>query len=161
MSRPPRKLRKEFRGLRRTRGVAAVEFVITVPILLFVMLAVAELGRAFVHYDTLSYSIRNSARYVTENAIAGTSGVVHITADVAQRAQNLAVYGNAAGAGSPVLPGFNTGQVSVLDAGDGNIEVIASYPYHPMIGNVLPLFGGGSQSLLFTFQVSATMRAIS
>ena len=62
---------RDLPAARRSRGMAAVEFVITVPLLLLVMLVVVELGRAFVQYDTLSYSVRNSARFVTENAIDG------------------------------------------------------------------------------------------
>jgi Flp pilus assembly protein TadG len=161
MSRSITSQRHEPRGPQRSRGTAAVEFVIAMPVLIVLMLAAAELGRVFVQYDTLSYSIRDSARFVTENAIDGTTGVVNITGDVVTQARNLAVYGNTAGAGSPALPGFSTGQVSVVDAGNGNIEVSAAYPYQPMIGNALPRLGGGSTSTLFMLRVSVTMRAIS
>ena len=41
MSRIINTFRREFRGPRRSAGVAAVEFVISVPLLIFVMLAVA------------------------------------------------------------------------------------------------------------------------
>jgi Flp pilus assembly protein TadG len=153
-------LRREFCSPRRSAGVAAVEFVIAVPILIFVLLAIAELGRAFVQYDTLSYSIRNSARYVSENAIVGTTGVVDVSGAVAA-AQNLAVYGTPGGGGTPVLPGFATGHVSVSNAGGGNIEVIASYPYQPLIGSALPMFRGGAEPTTFNMRISVIMRAIS
>jgi Flp pilus assembly protein TadG len=153
-------LRGEFRGARRSAGVAAVEFVIAVPILIFVLLAIAELGRAFVQYDTLSYSIRNSARFVSENAIVGTTGVVDVSGAVAA-ARNLAVYGTPGGGGQPVLPGFAVGHVSVMNAGGGNIEVNAAYPYQPLIGSALPMFRGGSESTTFTMRISVIMRAIS
>ena len=78
MTRPFTGTRRDFRGPRPARGVAAVEFVITVPILILLMLAVFEFGRAWVRYDTLSYTVRSSARFVSEYAIAGTSGVVNI-----------------------------------------------------------------------------------
>ena len=45
---------REVGGPRRARGLAAVEFVVLAPFMLFLMLAGAELGRAFVHYQTLS-----------------------------------------------------------------------------------------------------------
>lgn len=153
-------LQREFRGPRRSAGVAAVEFVIAVPILIFVMLAIAELGRAFVQYDTLSYSIRNSARYVSENSIVGTTGVVDVSGAVAG-ARNLAVYGTPGGGGQPVLPGFTTGHVSVLNAGGGNIEVVATYPYQPLIGSALPMFRGGAEPTAFNMRISVIMRAIS
>jgi len=155
-----------FRGSpKRSRGVAAVEFAITAPLLIFVMLAAAEVGRAFVQYDTLSYSIRNSARFVTENVIAGDTGVVSLSSAVTSQARNLAVYGNVTGPGGgrAILPGFLTSQVTVVDAGNNNIRVTAAYPYQPMLGAVLPTFGFGSGSipLGFTMRIAVTMRAIS
>jgi Flp pilus assembly protein TadG len=147
----------------RSRGVAAVEFVITAPLLIFVMLAGAELGRAFVHYDTLSYSIRNSARFVTEHAIDGTTGVVSLSGAVIAQARNLAVYGNVAGAGQAVLPNYQVGHVTVANAGNDNIRVTAVYPYQPMLGAALGTFGigGGSIPLAFPLRIDITMRAIS
>ena len=144
--------RREPHDPRRSRGLAAVEFVITIPVLLLVMLAVAELGRAFVQYDTLSYSIRNSARFVSENAIEGTTGVVNISETVATQARNLAVFGNEGGTGDAALPGFTPGQVEVVNAGNNNVEVRAAYPYQPMIGTILPVF---------PMRITVTMRAIS
>ena len=153
--------RQEFRGSRGAAGVAAVEFVIAVPLLIFVALAVAELGRAFVQYDKLSYAVRSSARYVSENAIDYKTGEVMISELVAGRARNLAVYGTTSGGGTPGLPGFKPGHVSVLRAGENDIEVTATYPYQPLIGTALPLFGGDSAATLFTMKIAVVMRAIS
>ena len=141
---------RQLRGPRLSRGLAAVEFVIAVPVLLLVALAVAELGRAFVQYDTLSYSVRNGVRFLSENAVAG--GVVDVSGAEMQ-AQNLVVYGNVAGTGDPVLPGFAVGEVEVVPAGNNRIEVRATYDYQPLIGMaVLPT--------LLTMRVVVTMRAI-
>jgi Flp pilus assembly protein TadG len=165
MTRPSAVRRQDHWGPHGSRGVAAVEFAITAPLLIFVMLATAEVGRAFVHYDTLSYSIRNSARFVTEHAINGTTGVVEISGPVTTQAKNLAVYGNVTGpgGGKAILPGFLTSQVTVVGAGNDNIRVTAAYPYQPMLGAVLPTFGFGSGSipLGFTMRIAVTMRAIS
>jgi Flp pilus assembly protein TadG len=161
MTRSAISLRQRSAGRRRSRGVAAVEFMIMAPVLFLVGLMAVELGRAFVQYDTLSYSVRNAARFVTVNAIEGTTGVVNITPAVAAQARNLAVYGNAAGAGNPRLPGFRTNQVTVVDAGGSNIEVTAAYPYQPIIGAVLPVFGSEPVPLTFTMRIALTMRAIS
>jgi len=150
-------------GPHGSRGVAAVEFAITAPLLILVMLATAEVGRAFVHYDTLSYSIRNSARFVTEHAINGTTGVIDISAPVIVQARNLAVFGNIAGTGRAKLPNYQTSQVAVTNAGNDNIRVTATYPYQSMLGAVLPTFGLGSGSIPLTFnlRIAVTMRAIS
>jgi Flp pilus assembly protein TadG len=154
---------RERRGPRRERGLAAVEFVITAPLLLFLLLAGAELGRAFVQYATLSYSVRQSARFVSENAIAGTTGVVTISALTVARARNLAVYGNILGTGTAQLPSYAPNHVQVVNAGGDNIRVTATYPYQPMVGPVLPSFGLGSGSapLAFNMQIAVTLRAIS
>jgi len=147
---------------RRCRGVAAVEFVITAPLLIFLMLAAAEVGRAFVHYDRLSYSIRSSARFVSENAIEGTTGVVSLSGSMIAEARCLAVHGNVACSGDRVLPNFQTRHVTVASAGNDNIRVTASYPYQSMLGAVLPTFGlgGGSIPLAFNMRIVVTMRAI-
>jgi Flp pilus assembly protein TadG len=152
-----------FRSPRGQRGLAAVEFVVTAPFILLLLLGGAEVGRAFVHYATLSYSVRESARYISEHAINGTTGVVALTAINMDRAKNLAVYGNVLGLGTPKLPSYQTAHVQVQDAGGDNVRVTATYPYQPMLGPVLPGFGFGTGSvpLNFDMQVSVTLRAIS
>ncbi len=100
---------------------------------------------------------------MSENAIVGTTGVVSLTATVITQAQNLAVYGNVAGTGNPKLPEYLPSHVTVVDAGNNNIRVSASYPYQPMLGQVLPtiVLGSGPISQNFSMQVAVTMRAIS
>jgi Flp pilus assembly protein TadG len=154
---------REPRGPRRSRGIAVVEFVITAPFLLLLLLAGAELGRAFVQYATLSHSIRDSARFVSDNAINGTTGVVDLDNVVITQARNLAVYGNIAGTGNAKLPNYQPAHVQVINAGNSNIRVTASYPYQPMLGITLPTIvaGTGPISQAFNMQVAVTMRAIS
>ncbi len=161
MSRFIQPWRREFRDRRRSAGIAAVEFVIAAPILIVVLLAVAELGRAFIQYERLSYAVRDSARFVSENAIEGTTGVVYLSDAVIGQAKNLVLYGTVTAGSTPLLPGLSASHVTVLDAGGNNIEVIATYPYQPMIGGALPLFGRDSLGTRFPLQISVTMRAIS
>jgi hypothetical protein len=125
------------------------------------LLACAELGRAFIHYSTLSYTIREAARFVSTDSINGTTGVVQLDAAMITQAKNLAVYGNVGGTGAPRLPSYQAGHVAVQNAGGGNIRVVATYPYQPMLGATLPTFGQGSVTLNFNMVVAATMRAIS
>ena len=153
----------EFQGPRRSRGLAAVEFVVTAPFVLLLLFGGAELGRAFVHYQTLSYAIRDAARFVSEHSINGTTGVVLISGATITEARNLAVYGNTAGTGNAKLPNYQTGQVQITNAGGDNIQVTATYPYQSMLSR-LPKFGfqgGGSVPLTFNMQIAVTMRAIS
>jgi Flp pilus assembly protein TadG len=144
------------------RGLAAVEFVICAPLLLLMVLGCAELGRAFIQYATLTYTVRDAARFVTMNSINGTTGVVQLSNATITQTKNLAVYGNVGGTGSPRLPQFQASHVAVVNAGGGNVRVTATYPYRPMIGPVLPRFGQGTSGPLnFNMVIAATMRAIS
>ncbi len=150
-------------GPSQARGIATVEFVATAPFLLLLLLGGAEVGRAFIHYAHLTYSVRESARYVSENSINGTTGVVSISGTTLARARNLVVFGNVQGTGSPKLPNFQVNQVQVVNAGGDNIRVTVAYPYQPMLGPVMPDvgYGSGSFPLTFNLQVAVTMRAIS
>jgi len=150
-----------MRGARRQRGVAVVEFVVTAPLVLLLVLGCAEVGRAFVHYATLTYSVRDAVRFATEKVFNGTTQVVLLTNAKITETKNLAVYGNVGGTGTARLPNYQIGQVAVEDAGNSNVRVTATYPYQPMIGPILPGFGSGSVALNFNMQVAVTMRAIS
>jgi hypothetical protein len=157
------RLRREFHGLNRARGIATVEFVVCAPFLLLLMLTATEVGRAFIHYQTLTYSVRQGARYLSEHSIDGTTGVVSLSPTTIQEARNLAVYGNILGTGSPKLPNYQATQLQIVDAGGGNVRITATYPYQPMLGSVMPTvgFGRGTFALAFNMQTAVTLRAIS
>ena len=154
------KNRKRNRIGDRQSGIAIIEFTIVLPVMLFLILIVAEFGRAFMYYNTLTRAVRDSARYVSANALKGQSQVVEIDADLRQAAQNLVDYGTVTGNGARVLPDGTTGNVTVLDEGDGVISVIATYPYTPMLGTVLPNFRNGGVATAFSMRAQVTMEAI-
>jgi len=144
------------------RGVAVVEFTIALPLLMFLFLAVSEIGRAFLQYNSLTRAVRDSARLVSTRAFAGQSGVVSLDPAVVTAARNLVAYGNPQGAGPALLPGLAPGNVTVRDAGGNNIAVSVTYNYQPMIGTALPnLLGGGAIATTFTLSAEVIMRAIS
>jgi Flp pilus assembly protein TadG len=153
----------ELQGMNRARGIATVEFVICAPFLLLLLLGVTEIGRAFIHYQTLTYAVRQGARYLSEHSIDGTTGVVSLTPTTIAEARNLAVYGNVLGTGSPKLPNFQATQLQIENTGGGNVRITATYPYQPMLGSSMPTFGFGSGSvgLAFNMQTAVTLRAIS
>lgn len=144
------------------RGLALVETAITLPFLLFVMLAAAELSNAFIEHTSLTKAVRDGARWAAEEAIGG-AGVFALTEDVKDEARNLVVYGNRLGTGTPLISGLSTDDVNVAvrPAGSSNIEVTVNYPYSGILGPVLPTFGYGSDiSLLFNLNATVTMRAL-
>lgn len=149
-------------GRSAQRGVAVVEFTIALPLLMFLFLAISELGRAFLHYNSLTRAVRDSARMVASQALAGQTGTVSLDATVVTSARNLVVYGNPQGTGPTLLPGLVPGNVTVRDAGSNNIAVSVIYRYRPMIGTALPnLLGTGSLATTFSLSSEVIMRAIS
>jgi hypothetical protein len=155
-------LRNESRNSGRQSGIAMVELVIVLPVLLFMFLATAELGRVLFQYNTLTKSVRYGARHAAQFALLGTTGVVNITNQLEDDVDNLVVHANIGGSGATLLPGLSAGDVTVIDAGGGDIQVSASYTYQPMIGPVLPDFdlAGGGVPLTFTLQATVQMRAL-
>ena len=147
---------------KKQRGLAMVEMVIVTPLLLLLVLGVAELGKAFVEYNTLNKHVRDAARYVAGRALLGTTGTILITQDIRDTASNLVVYGNVLGTGSPTLSQLSTGQITVDPAGNNMITVQANYPYQPIMGPILLSFGlgDGETSLEFNLTASVTMRAL-
>ena len=70
-------------------------------------------------------------------------------------------YGNTFGAGVPLLPGLTSADVTVVNAGGGNVSVTASYPYNPIFGFVPRFSFGGSVNVSgVNLQSSVTMRAL-
>ena len=147
--------------LTHQRGLALVETAITLPFLLFVMLAATEITNAFVQQTTLTKAVRDGARWAAEEAIDGTD-TLDLTAALQDEVRNLVVYGNRSGAGTAVIDGLTVNDVTVTRLGtSNNIEVTVNYPYSGIFGSVLPSFGYGSDiSLLFNLNATATMRAL-
>lgn len=148
----------------RQKGVAVVEFTIVLPILLVLILVVAELGRAFLQFNALTRAVRDSAKYVSANAINGTTGVVDVsaTAPVYSEAQHLVVFGHVGNSGTPLLPGLVPGNVTIANpGGTTDITVNVSYTYQPMLGAVLPgLFYGTDLATNYPLQAQVTMKAL-
>lgn len=84
------------------RGVAIVEFALILPMLLVMTFITTEFGRALYQYNSVAKSVRDAARYLSQQT-PGTR---------ATEAANLVVYGNTAGTGAPVAAGLTTGNVA-------------------------------------------------
>ncbi|MGR6035581.1 MAG: TadE/TadG family type IV pilus assembly protein [Candidatus Nitrosoglobus sp.] len=142
------------------RGLAMTEFVIVLPVMLLLMLATAELGRAFYQYNILTKAVRDGARYLASNAIQGTTGVINISGAQAAT-KNLVVYGNTTGNGSPLLEGWSTSDVTTVEAVDTtHVRVEAQYKFKPIFSKI-PTFGFGKDiNLGMTFRASVIMRAL-
>jgi Flp pilus assembly protein TadG len=138
-----------------------VEFAISAPILLMLMIGVAEFGQALWQYNKLTKSVEDGARYVAGRALNGSTGLVSLTAALQAEGRNLVAHGNVFGAGPAVLPGLTSGNVTVANGGVGDITVTAAYPYTPIFGFVPKFFYGPSANASgITLTAAVTMRAL-
>lgn len=145
----------------RQRGTALVETIIVSPLLLFLILATAEITNAFVDHNTVSKSVRSAARYVASNSLLGTTGTVYLPDTLITETRNLIIYGNVAGSGTPRVRGLASADVQVVPLADNNIQVTASYLYTGLLGSTLPALGLGSDiDLGVTLQATVTMKAL-
>jgi hypothetical protein len=146
----------------RERGLAAVEFAIILPLVLLIMLATAELGRALYQYNTLTKAVRDGARYLSGVAIVGGTGAIDLTATKLTNTRNLVVYGNISGAGTALLPGLAPAQITIPDPPPDplHVRVQATYAYQPIFAT-LPGFGLMSDvSANWNLTAASTMRAL-
>lgn len=155
----------------KMRGTAIVEFAIFLLPMLLLALGVAEYGRAMYQYNTLTKSVRDSARLLSQFNPADAGYPV---AD----AKCLAVYGNTSCTGSPLASGLTTAMVQVCDqensaacpgntyanvaTGHGTINLvevkITGYQFDFAL-NPLSLFGDTATTIPFG-NIHATMRQI-
>ncbi len=146
---------------RRERGLAAVEAAIVLPVVIFLMLATAELGRAFYQYSTLVKAARNGVRYLANEAAVGDTRVIDLTAEKISSTRNLVVFGNMDGDGSPVIETFSTDDVTVSSPDPDYVEVEIAFDYQPLFASLPGLTGGADIDMtLITLSVSTSMRAL-
>jgi Flp pilus assembly protein TadG len=156
----------DFTGLHQ-RGFALVEFVITAPVLLLIMFASFEFSNFLQEYSRLNDAVNNAASWASIQALQGSDGVLATGAawtTLVSQTQNMVVYGNASGTGSPVLPSLTTSEVTVqqnVTAINNTVTVSVAYPYISLFGGTsMPNFMGGSLSTTYTLSIFATMEAI-
>lgn len=121
---------------KKERGSTLVEFAIAVTVFVTAMFAVLEFGRALWVHNALADAARRGARYA----------VLHSAGDAAS-VKNIVVYGDAAGAGQPMLNNLTTANVSVtynsfgLTAGTVSVS-IENYQFQfvvPILGTTITM----------------------
>jgi Flp pilus assembly protein TadG len=126
-------------------GIAAVEMVIVLPLVLLLLTPVAEIGRAFIQYSRLSHRVQVGARFVADNAYQGSTGVPSLTPTVRQQAISLVLYGKSVSSGQDPLavPELTADDLFIAVSSSGLVTLSADYTYRPMIAGLLPVFGFG------------------
>lgn len=127
-------------SIQKQSGIAAAEFLVTLPILLLIFTAIIEFGNAFIRYSTLNKSVQNAARFAVVE-VYGTSRANDIADET--EIKNLVLYGkNGFAEGetpTPIIEGLTLADISVSKV-DGNKFVVISASYHyQTILNLLPI----------------------
>jgi Flp pilus assembly protein TadG len=117
------------RFARNEKGGTLAELAILIPFLVVMLAAVAELGRLFQTYTTLSKSTRAAARYLSNVAYTGAE---------IEKAKNVAVCGKTNCTGiEPAAKNLTTDNIVVTAEGDvGNPNTITltitDYNFQPL-----------------------------
>ena len=156
---------KAKKAMARQRGAVLVEMALVTPILVVLLLATADLTRAFIDHNTVTKAVRNGARYVAANAFEGSTGLVNVDATLADETRNLVVYGSTLPLPGtpPVVPGLTLTDITVVQvAGTDDVEVSATYALGGLFGAVLPvsMYSGNTISATRNLRATVTMRAL-
>ncbi|AJO80220.1 TadE/TadG family type IV pilus assembly protein [Pseudomonas sp. MRSN 12121] len=154
--------RTGFRAPHDQSGMAMVELVLTLPLLLLLMLTFAEFGRMLFQYNSLMQASRDAGRYVAGQAWNPTLGKLDLSDTLQTQTKSVAVYGVPANPnGYPaVVPGLTTGNVTVSAVGTEHVQVSITYTYVPVIGSALPALYGSSVPLGLALTSTVVMRAL-
>ncbi|WP_045881654.1 TadE/TadG family type IV pilus assembly protein [Pseudomonas chlororaphis] len=154
--------RTGFRAPQDQSGMAMVELVLTLPLLLLLMLTFAEFGRMLFQYNSLMQASRDAGRYVAGQAWNPTLGKLDLSDTLQTQTKSVAVYGVPANPnGYPaVVPGLTTGNVTVSAVGTEHVQVSITYTYVPVIGSALPALYGSSVPLGLALTSTVVMRAL-
>jgi hypothetical protein len=149
-----RRLLQLNRFARNERGIQLVELAIVLPVFVLLFAATAEFGRYFYEYTTLAKASRAGARYLVTAA-------VNKNEDTA--AQNIVVYGNSNGTGSPIIEGLDRSHVVITRLGGvpvlpQTVSVQISGFKHQPIFDLGKITNVPSLSLNIDVKPSVTMR---
>ncbi|MFA1562049.1 TadE/TadG family type IV pilus assembly protein [Aliivibrio fischeri] len=131
-------------------GIAAVEFILVLPVLLILMVALSEIGSILIRYNTLNKLVQNGSRYAVTN-IYGTATTDQIAP--IDKIKNVVLYGDDNGNGTVALDTLTADSITVTHS-DNFVTITISYDYIPFIDEI-PIF---RIPLTITISASSMMR---
>jgi Flp pilus assembly protein TadG len=143
-----------------SRGIAMLELLLVLPVLIMLVMATAELGRAFMQYNTLNKAVRDGARHLANTALLGSTGTVQLDAAKLTETRNLVVFGNIQGDSDPLLPGLEPAAVTITAAPLASVSVTAAYQYAPIFARLPSFAAGPDVTPSFTLRAGVIMRAL-
>ncbi|HBX56582.1 TadE/TadG family type IV pilus assembly protein [Pseudomonas sp. UBA2684] len=160
--------RQAFTRRQAQGGIAMVEFVITLPLLLLLLFAIGEFGRLLFQYNSLLQASRDAGRYAAGEAWNARLGRVELSTDLQTQIQNLAASGVASAQvvscspdpSAKLVPKLCPGNVTVTPVGTDHVQVTIRYTFLPLIGSGIPAFIGDATGLNFPLVATTVMRAL-
>ena len=149
---------KVRRFVKREQGTHLVELAIALPVMLVLMGGLAEFGRFFYTYTTLTNAVRAGARHACKWEKSASWTVPETS--------NMVVYGDYSDTSNgPILPGLTTANVDITANGpsvnnvDSVTVSIKNYQYQPLF-DLGKLTGISGLSLNINMNASATMHQL-
>lgn len=143
------------------RGSSAVEFALYLPVLMILVVGMAEVSVAIMQSVSLEKSLRSGALYASRSNLP-------LSAATQTEISNIVQKGNTAGTGSYLIDSWNddssTLSISVSNytmatttsvLGSNQLPVItvsAVVPYRPILADLLSVFGMGTFTLALSQQ---------
>lgn len=98
---------------REKSGSAAVEMALVTPLLMILMFGSFELGNYYLDNHVVVKAVRDGARYASRQAFTKFTCPSTVDATVAGNIRNVTRIGNIAGTGTPRLPSWTDGTITV------------------------------------------------
>ncbi|HGY9614284.1 TadE/TadG family type IV pilus assembly protein [Vibrio harveyi] len=134
-------------------GLAIIEFIIALPVLLMLTVLVIDVCRAFIQYTEVNKALQNGARY----AVVDTYGTLTFDSIADETSiKNVVVYGSPTAGTTPIIDHIAVGDITITQPTQANKEVTLSATY-----NYVPIFSTvpfSSQTLQFSIAATTTMR---
>ncbi|MGY3571806.1 TadE/TadG family type IV pilus assembly protein [Vibrio paucivorans] len=136
----------------RQKGLAAVELVIGLPVLMLLLVGVVEIARIFVEMNTLNKAVRVGARYASSQSEASGCGpIMAEQGDIKQ----LVVYGTLNSSTNALLTDWETTDVTVSCENNLFVTVSAVHTFEPIFADTIP---STEFSLAIPMNASTVMR---
>ncbi|PMH41241.1 hypothetical protein BCU68_06060 [Vibrio sp. 10N.286.49.B3] len=134
-----------------SKGFAALELLIALPVLLLLLVAVIEVSRMMLELNTLNKSVRIGARYAsTQTNAAGCGPVNNRIEDI----KKVVVFGSVNGT-SAQLRNWQVSDVVINCTDNQYVSIVASYTFLPTFASSLPI---SNRSLSVPMTSSSVMR---
>lgn len=140
--------------LRKQKGLAAIELIIGLPVLLIFLVAVLEVARALIEMNTLNKAVRIGARYAFTQSEAAGCGPITAASSQANIKQ-LVVYGTLTDGATALIDTLTTNDVTVSCENNLFVTVSASHTFQPLFSATIP---NTNFSLAIPMDASTVMR---